>query len=374
MSSLLIRDRKLVLPDHFKRLRTNIEPDPDRVALAVDLPDRVRDYLKEHTDFFTRYPHTRLTGSYARYVTIHGIKDVDLIVYIDPGDDDPDSETVLRDLFTALGGLAEALGDTGKPVRRKQRRSINIHFEEADFDLDVVPVWSPNGTDVDDVLKVPDREWERWVETNPRGYGKALSILNGEHAERVVPMIKLIKHWAWHQMKIGKPKGFWLELMVYHAVNDGRVTLKGRPDAVAFRDTIQAIRAGFEPALNASRTPVLEDPMFPGDPDHYVAFNWELADFERFMGRLDESIRWADRAMDKSADEMEDAIDLWQRIFGEDYFQTDHALRRDDGAEHMGRMVTAGAAVVSPTGSVSDRPQPGQLSVPVRPNRFYGDA
>ena len=103
-------------------------------------------------------------------------------------------EIVLTDLFCALGGLSGALGDTGEPaIRRRQRRSIQVHLAEHDFDLDIVPAIAPGG--ICKPLIIPDRDWSRWVDTDPLGYADCLSELNNGHGGKVVPLVKLFKHW-----------------------------------------------------------------------------------------------------------------------------------------------------------------------------------
>ena len=70
---------------------------------------------------------------------IKQIKDVDILPLVAATYLDEKPEVVLNDLFSALRGLAEALDDTGEVVRRRQRRSIQVHLVKHDFDLDIVP-------------------------------------------------------------------------------------------------------------------------------------------------------------------------------------------------------------------------------------------
>jgi hypothetical protein len=73
----------------------------------------------------------------------------------------------------------------------------------------VVPAVAPDG--IDDVLLVPDREWERWVPSHPLGYGAHLSDVNSEHETKVVPLVKLMKYWRDVHMVNRRPKSYWLE-------------------------------------------------------------------------------------------------------------------------------------------------------------------
>ena len=85
---------------------------------------------------------------------------------------------------------------------------------------------------------------------------------------------------------------------------------------------------------------------------HNVAFNWERAAFETFMARLDESVGWAERALTKTKDEIDEAVALWQKVFGDKYFTDSPLTRRLQYADWLGR----GSVFVTSTGRVSSDP------------------
>lgn len=103
--------------------------------------------------------------------------------------------------------------------------------------------------------------------------------------------------------------------------------------------------------------------------NHNVAFNWEWAAFKSFIARLDESIGWAERALAKSSDELDDAIALWQKVFGEDFFTDSATARKLQLAEWIGQ----GTVIVTSTGQVLNRPPTTGRAVEPRPHHFYGD-
>ena len=70
---------------HFEKLLKNIQPPKERLEAAQELPWKVRNYIKGSKDFVTVYPHTRLAGSYAQYMAVGDVKDVDTLVRV-PGD------------------------------------------------------------------------------------------------------------------------------------------------------------------------------------------------------------------------------------------------------------------------------------------------
>ncbi len=353
----------LSFSDHFDILRQRIEPDEARAQSARDIPALVREYLHQHEDLKTVSPHSRLAGSYARCTALKDIKDVDTLLILDKSYYSRDPGEVLEEVFSVLGGLPEALGSSGKPViRRRQRRSINVHVDEHDFDLDIVPAVAIQG--IDKPLAIPDRDWSRWVDTHPLGYADKLSELNGKHQDKVVPLIKLFKHWRDVQMCYRRPKSYWLECLIYHQINDGKVTTKGRSSAELFQLVLASIVQDFRQDLEkAGKVPEIPDPMLGNN----VAHNWERAAFETFMRRVDESLGWAERAI--AEDDVEQVVALWQKVFGEEWFPSEveaqKAIRLRDAA-------LAGNLFVTSNGRVTiGRPE--RQSVQVPPQRFYGE-
>lgn len=353
----------LTLPDHFCTLLTRIEPDEKRASIARDLPAKVRDFLQSHEEITTISPHSRLAGSYARHTSLKAIKDVDIILLLDALYRQIEPEEVLNMVFRVLWDLSDALGDTGKPVvRRHQRRSVNIHLEEADFDLDIVPAVAPKG--LDNPLLIPDKDWSKWVETHPLGYGQQLSDLNGAHQDKLVPLIKLLKHWRDVQMCYQRPKSYWLECLVYHCVNCGAILTDGRSYAELFHQVLASVHQGFLPFLQRhDGIPEIKDPML----GHNVAHNWERLAFETFMRRAEESLRWAERAL--SQEDEAKAVSYWQYVFGEEWFPQEVELAK---AQRLRAAVLAGSAAVTPAGRVIIGSYTGYAVQPT-PQRFYGE-
>jgi len=354
----------LTLPYHFGELLTVIEPPDQRKEIAQTIPADVRDFLKRSSEYPTITPHSRLIGSYGRSPAIHGIKDVDIVVFVPmAGDDDrPDPTETLSGLFNVLRGLPGELGYTGEAtVRRRQRRSVHVHFAGADFHLDIVPALIPDG--VEEPLLVPDKDWGRWVDSDPLGYGKTLSKLNDESGKKAVPLIKLFKHWRTVQMQRRRPKSYYLESLAYQHLQDGRVTTDGKSCAVLFADLLRSVHSDFLPILEGTGAPKIPDPMLGNN----VAFNWEREAFETFMARLDDSIGWAERALAKDRDHMDEAIALWQKVFGSDYFVD------SDSARQRQLAVWSEQRHISSTGRVTATAPAAGPSVISPPHRFYGD-
>lgn len=352
------------LPDHFSELLTSIEPDENRLKLAQSIPADVRTFLEGCDDVTTKAPHTRLAGSYARSTAINNIKDVDIVLILTDDYRLGSVETALSDVYSALHGLPKKLGYSGEvTVRRRQRRSVNVTFTEADMSLDIVPAVALNG--LSQPLEIPDREWTKWVETHPLGYGEKLSQLNQENGRKVVPLVKMLKYWRDVHMTYRRPKSYWLECLVYNLVASRKVTTDGNAYAVLFRDLLGAIYENFASCLDENEVPAISDPML----GHNVAHNWERGDFKAFMERIYESYRWANRALEPSLSE-DEAVKLWVKVFGEEKFPTS---ADDINGRELKRALNNGTVYTATTGTVFTQ-KPSGLSKKVPPQRFYGDS
>jgi len=349
------------LPDHFKVFLSRIEPEDARVQAAQYIPDQLRDFLQDSQDITTVEPHSRLAGSYARHTATKDIKDVDIILFIAPEYRKQSPGDVLKTLFQALQDLPEALDDKGEvTIRRQQRRSVNVHLENADFDLDIVPAVALGG--ITSPLEIPDKEWSKWVRTHPLGYGERLSELNKANDEKVVPLVKILKHWRDIHMIYRRPKSYWLECMVYHNIADDSVSTDAMSYAELFRDLLGSIYDDFLSDLNKDRAVPRVN-----DLGHNVAHNWERDDFEAFMDRVKESHGRAKRALEQ--DDETDAISLWRKEFGDAWFPEDVEQER---ANSLRSAALAGSIYITPSGRVLTEKPTGRYVKPPIP-RFYGE-
>jgi hypothetical protein len=226
-----------------------------------------------------------------------------------------------------------------------------------------VPALLPDGTD--NPLLVPDREWGTWVKSDPIGYGRALSKLNAANGEKVVPLVKMARHWRTFQMQRNRPKSYWLEALVYRHIDKGWVATAGKSDAELFTDFLRSVRERFQEKLDDGGVPEIPDPMLGND----VAFNWERPAFESFMRRLDESIGWAEKALNKDQQQLDEAVELWQKVFGEEYFTDSPALRKRQKAAWLG----AAGGWVGSSGGVSVEKPKHEKGVKLSKHGFYGD-
>jgi len=192
------------LPDQFADARQNVEPRPEDVDNASKAHEEVRKALEASDDLKDTGIDTVLIGSYARHVSIHRMRDVDVLSKLpDLDGDDPDAllhtfEEVLVDEF-------------GKQRIERQDRSIQIDFPDYDLAVDAVPARSCG-----DHWEIPDGSG-RWQETNPLKLASLTSDMNADHDEHYVPSVKLIRQVRRAQLGHTQPGGLYLEVAAYHA-------------------------------------------------------------------------------------------------------------------------------------------------------------
>ncbi len=115
-------------------------------------------------------------------------------------------------------------------------------------------------------------------------------------------------------MQVRRPKSYWLECLVYILISEGAIKIEGKSYAELAVALFDAVNNEFTPYFNSDgKVSPIADPMLKNN----VAWNWERPAFETFMRRIRESLKLANRAL---YEEEEQAINLWQKVFGNDFF------------------------------------------------------
>ena len=270
------------LSQYFDDLLKNIRPPEKRRQAAQDIPEDVRRFLRESEDFPTSPPHSHLVGSYARHTTVGDIKDVDFIVHY-TGSVKEDPKKVIRSLRKALAEFPSFLNGHGNAEVSESRRSVHVYFEDRDFHLDVVPTLAADG--LDSAVYVPDKELRLWIKSDPYGYVQYFTDFNENRNGKVRPLVRILKHWRDIHMEKRRPKSYWLEAIVVHLIDVGKVDTK-QPIAVVFHSLLETIHAEYDAILEQEgATPQISDPMLGNN----ISAHWERTHFETFMRRVQES-------------------------------------------------------------------------------------
>ena len=340
---------------HFDALLSAVNPPEDRAERAKEMPVPIREHLARSDTLDTVEPHTRLIGSYARDTAVMEIKDVDILVFLDPTKYTGESPVgVLGDLHVAL----ENMPDAGSPDLSPQRRSVRVSY--ADFELDIVPAIAPLGTDYS--VRIPDCDQLEWIDSHPLGYQQYLSDLNARTDDRVVPMIKLIKYWRDYQaaeVKSPKPASYLIEVELTHVFRM-IPSLAGVGADELFTKLLRGMHDDFSPSAQVGRVPAVYDPMLRNDIAEDV--NWQASEVQLFVTTMSESLEWAERALEE--EDQEECVELWKLVFG-DLF----ADGRRKQAAKRAELSKAGKLSVASTGMI--REEDGDIPVPK--HKFYGD-
>lgn len=353
---------------HFEELLDNIQPPEHRRAAAEALPPKVRSFLENHEDFPTLAPHSRLVGSYRQHLSVGDVKDVDFLIRVDgdPEENDPEAKSLIRSLKAALDDLPESLDLDGYAdvSVTGARRSVHVHFLFEDFHLDVVPCIAPDG--FEQPIWVPDKGFNYWVESHPLGVIQAVEEMEKAHPGKFRHLGRLLKHFRNIHMRRSQPKSYWLLTLLIHAFRDEGFEANA-PIGESFAELLDHHYRRLAPIYGRTdgATPHLRDPML----DHDVSWNWGRPAFESFMRNLDEGRKRSERAVNAlDAGDIDRAVQLWQRVFGEDYFPTDVT----DFARTKAAAVQPGMPFVAPTGLIlPSATSPRDLRVPT--TTYYGD-
>jgi hypothetical protein len=351
---------------HFNGLLHNIQPPLNRLEAARTLPRKVRDYLEKHEEFVTLDPHTKLTGSYAQFLTVGDVKDVDFLVRTDgdPKENDPEAKKTVRALKAALDNLPDHLdleGYTEVEVTGA-RRSVHVCFPNEDFHIDAVPCIAPYG--FGNSIWVPDKGFNKWVESHPLGVVDLVKELEEAYSGKFRNLAKLTKYFRNVQMLRSKPKSYWLLTLLIHEFRDNGFTASD-PLPESFHALMDRLYKRLAPIYGRTdgATPNLKDPML----EHNVSWNWGRRDFETFMRRLDDGRRWSQYALDAAAnDDLDEAIKHWKLVFGAAFPDDVTELARAEAAARQ-----PGNAAVAASGIILSSATSRTLSV--LPTKYYSE-
>jgi hypothetical protein len=162
-------------------------------------------------------------------------------------------------------------------------------------------------------------------------------------------------------MERRRPKSYWLETLVVRHVSNEWAVVKGISIAEGFRNILQSIYDKYNGYWEKDdAVPEVPDSMLGND----IAFNWERSHFETFMRRVEESLGWANKALDDDVTK-EKAIELWQRVFGDTFPSS-----IEDEAKKAASSIASGIATVTSKGAINTSSN--GVGIPIPGHRFYG--
>lgn len=295
----------------FLELLADIEPSPTTKSNASVAHRSVRDHLRTHEDFSSRWEGDFLAGSYSRDTAVRPKKTTD-------GHERPDVDIIIETNFSTndhpddvLAELREALEDEFE-VQRTNKRSVRILTSNAE--MDVVPVVA-----VGDHYELPDRDLEKWKATNPPKHDEWSSDQNKRFSSRFKPLVKMFKWWLRENKPGKRPKGFILEVLASLHAPDSEIHY-----GEAFAQMLEKIYDAYKVYVQLNMKPNIADPALPTND---IMSKVSMTDWKNFIEKVRVHAGYAREA--QTTDDMERATVLWRRIFGDRFKATENPTRSE---------------------------------------------
>ncbi len=320
----------------FNELLTDIEPSATTKSNASSAHTRLREHLRSHEDFKTRWVSEFLAGSYSRDTAIRPRMTED-------GQERPDVDIIVETSFTTndrpddvLQEVADALDDE-YDVERINKRSVRVAAWNAE--MDVVPViksW--------DSYLIPCREDGRWKPTNPPAHNTWSTEQNAAFGGRAKKLVKMMKWWRHENPTTSRrPKGFVLEVLVAMHGPRGETHL-----GEAFAKTLENIHGAYAAMASCGQKPFLADPAISGND---ILAKVTVPQWKEFIEKVRVYAGLARRA--QREDDMEEATWLWQKVFGSRFRRTENPAKAASASTFASALAPAGGAFVFPNVNAS---------------------
>ena len=308
---------------HFNDMLAKIRPPQDLLDECVKAHTELREALMSDPELKGIVITTFLQGSYRRSTLIRPQKgsktdvDVVLVTNLDPSIWSP--AQVQERFCTVLDKYPRYQGNY-----QRQGRSIGVSCGRVNLDLvvtaapsealravllsdaigstfsmDGYPEWAirqglnASGQDWKrDPLLIPDRDADRWEQTDPISQIEWTHNKNRSTNGHYVNVVKAIKWW-WAQQSSGRrgvPKGYLVERLVGLHCPDGIESV-----AEGFTATLEGIRDTYEADVGQGRTPFVQD---VGIPSNNVFKRVPPEAFREFYGAVDKCAAKARSAFD----------------------------------------------------------------------------
>lgn len=292
------------LRSQFDSALTAIEPDTDK-ANAPDAHTQVRQALEADGLLKSYGIDPILIGSYRRNVSIKRVKDVDVFARMANLPDDLTSKEILDRFFSVLD-TEFGNDDEGEPRVIRQDRSLQVRFPDYDLYVDAVPA-RPHSDGSS--WEIPKRgSADEWVQTNPTELTSLSSAMNETHDKYYVPTVKLMRQTRRTVLGKGeKPGGFFIEILTFHAFNDGHAHGESQAEyyATALRNMSNMID---ELVTNSVK---VADPTLSGK---YISIRATDAQFARLNSAFKSAAHSAEEALAETEGK---AAVIFRSLFGD---------------------------------------------------------
>jgi hypothetical protein len=301
----------MTVRDAFRQFASDLEINKATIKEAKRLHEQARDALQNE---LTGCERTFLSGSYPRNTRLEPLDDIDIVAVVEstePWGDEP--STALREAGQIVADVFEGsrfeLGYHAAKVRDVDSTIDDVH-------LDIV-VARETGTGT--ILEISERKPANdWIESDPEAHAAKLSSTNANWHERVVPVIKMVKHWNGREANEDRQlPSFLVEAIALHAFT-GSGSL----------DTPEMVHRYFDYAADKIKTPTTS----PAVPDGYVDPDMEDSRRQELSRRLRRAATDAKEALDIEPDDDAGAHEVWYRLFGDPFAKPNADARAKEAA------------------------------------------
>lgn len=244
---------------------------------------------------------TFLQGSFARKTMLKPLKDVDIVVLLNPdlGFEGGDGPALAMDRFRGL--VAEvwptARFDIGEAPAAK---ALRVEFNDLPFTFDLVPAFDGAG----EWVLIGDRERRHWEPSNTRIQRHKVAELNVRTGGSFVHQVRMLKAFVKRQPEeeFAFFKGIAVESVAYQSIQ------KRLPHD-------EAIATALRDGAVLLTGPVMEP---AGDDD--VSIKWAPHEREAAVGAFNAGATAATEAVGlRQAGDERAAIEIWHSLFGADF-------------------------------------------------------
>jgi hypothetical protein len=156
-------------------------------------------------------------------------------------------------------------------------------------------------------LRIPDREAERWEDTNPLEQIRVTRDKNKQTGGLYVNVVKAVKWWRRLNPEPKYPKGYPAEHMVYLNCPDSIASI-----AEGVTTALETMVATYSPYAAAGTKPFLGD---HGVPANNVLVRVSPADFKAFIELATKAAKLARSALEATT--IKESCDKWRQLFGD---------------------------------------------------------
>lgn len=323
----------MTVRDAFKDFAHELEIDKATIKEAQRLHEAARDALEADLSGCER---TILSGSYRRNTRLEPLNDIDIIAIVEstsPWHDDP--RTAVADAGDIVTGVfAGSRCELG--YHAAKIRDISSTIDDVHIDV-VVARETGDGT----ILEISELDPANdWIASDPEAHAEALHRANANWGDRVVPVIKMIKHWNRQEPnKERRVPSFLVEAIALHAFPGSRSM-----------EVPEMVHRYFDFAADKVLTPTSN----PAVPNGYVDGLMEGSRRDELSRRLRRAATTAQEALDIESNDDAGAHEIWYGLFGDPFPKPDTDARAKQVAsmlrDNKGATIAGGTITTSTTG------------------------